>query len=100
MEDSCLAYYDALTHEYKLAKDDGRTWPGGVSVGLGSVSNGQCTVGGGTGAFAGHRGSELEVDFPIQFDRKFTGTKVIYMAIQNADRYTFEWRKIGEWSVR
>jgi hypothetical protein len=92
-----LAYSQPLKVLY-LVNDPGTGLTSGLTLnGMGSISNGQCTVNS-AGSSATANGNSLMLVLNVAFTNTFSGHRVIYMASRDlTDANSSGWQAVGTW---
>jgi hypothetical protein len=93
---TCSAWYDATTAKIRLM-DDAGAWGAPVSLGSGTLANGQCTLNLASST-ATPNGNNLTLVLNITFNASFTGQKNIFMLAQSSAGPGTGWLQKGTWT--
>jgi hypothetical protein len=93
---ACWVSYDPRSATLWLASDDTSTWSS-APIGSGvTLSNGQCSISGGSGSTAG---GTISLVMPILFYGPFAGQRNVYLASYGASGVLHDYTPMGSWDV-
>ena len=80
---ACYLHYDRIGNTIQLSNDAGSGWVGSATPGVvGILQNSQCIIDTGASSVSG-TGNNLTLNLALTFKQAFTGSKNIYMQVQN-----------------
>jgi hypothetical protein len=94
---ACFFLYDMVAGLVQLYNDTSNTWKP-LTLGSGTVSNGQCTLSG-AGASVTTNSTSLTLTIPVAFSNIFTGPRNIYASIRNTAGQMTSYQQAGTWTI-
>ena len=96
---ACYLHYDRIGNTIQLSNDAGSGWVGSATPGVvGILQNSQCIIDTGASTVSGS-GNNLTLNLALTFKQAFTGSKNIYMQVQNVSGVLAPWQARGTWIV-
>ena len=95
--DGCYVRYYQPTNGLYLVNDAGNQTAGPITVGSGTLSNGQCTINGADTTVSGS-GSTLTLNLSLTASPAFTGTKNIWLYMLDSEGLNSGWKQVAAWT--
>jgi hypothetical protein len=83
---------------YYMLTSAGTGWLGPITMGSGTVSNGNCTIG--SASSVSVSGTNMSITLPVQFGTGFVGAKTIYTNVADLSGAFTSWRTAGTFNVQ